>query len=76
MTFEKEKWLKIHDGQYEFKVLFILYADCDEKFREKIYQIKAERNCKTPYAEKINTHVLSRSQVCSTFACENVLYPL
>ena len=27
MPTEKEKWLKFHDGQYQFKVPFMLYAD-------------------------------------------------
>ena len=27
MPSEKEKWLKFHDGQYQFKVPFMLYAD-------------------------------------------------
>ena len=27
MSAEKEKWLKFHDGQYQFKVPFMLYAD-------------------------------------------------
>ena len=26
MPIEKEKWLKFHDGQYQFKVRFMLYA--------------------------------------------------
>ena len=27
MPTEEEKWLKFHDGQYQFKVSFMLYAD-------------------------------------------------
>ena len=27
MPTEKQKWLKFHDGQYKFKVSFMLYAD-------------------------------------------------
>ena len=27
MPTEEEKWLKFHDGQYQFKVPFMLYAD-------------------------------------------------
>ena len=27
MPSEKEKWLKFHDGQYQFKVPYMLYTD-------------------------------------------------
>ena len=27
MLTEKEKWLKLHDGQYQFKVPFMIFAD-------------------------------------------------
>ena len=50
MTFEKEKWLKFHDGQYLFKVPFMLYADfksilkpVDEHHMTKMNQMKTER---------------------------------
>ena len=53
---EKEKWLKFHNGQYQFKVPFMLYAGfesilkpVDERYREKINKMKAERKGKTPY---------------------------
>ena len=66
MASEKEKWLKFHDRQYQFKVPFMLYADfesilkpVDERYREKINKMKAERKGKTPYTEKKNTHVPS-----------------
>ena len=32
MPTEKEKWLKLHDGQYQFKVPFMLYADLKPDF--------------------------------------------
>ena len=79
MPTEKEKWLKFHDGQYQFKVLFMLYADfesilkpVDERYKEKMNTMKAERKGKAPYTEKINTHVLSGWCVYSTFAYGDV----
>ena len=48
MLTEKEKWLKIHDGQYQFKVQFMLYEDFEiilkpiyEWHREKMNTMKA-----------------------------------
>ena len=62
----KEKWLKFRNGNHQFKVPFMLYADfesilkpVDERYREKINKMKAERKGKTPYTENINTHVPS-----------------
>ena len=56
MPTQKEKWLKFHDGQYQFKVPFMLYADfqsilksVDERYRDKINTMKAERKGKAPY---------------------------
>ena len=83
MPSEKEKWLKFHDGQYQCKVPFVLYADfesilkpVDEQYREKMNRMKTQRKGKTPYTEKINTHVLSGWCVHSTFAYGDVLGPL
>ena len=66
MPSEIEKWLKFHDEGYQFKVLFMLYADLerilkpiDEEYREKMNKMKAERKGEAPYTEKINTHVTS-----------------
>ena len=57
---EKEKWLKFHDGQYQFKIPFILYADfesilkpVDELYKDEMNILKAEKKGKTPYTEKI-----------------------
>ena len=62
----KSTWLEFQDGQYQFKVPFMLYADfesilkpVDEKYREKMNQMKIERKDKKPYTEKINTYVSS-----------------
>ena len=74
MPTEKEKWLKFHDGQYQFKVPFMLYADfesilkpVDERCRNKMNTMKTERKGKASYTEKINTHVPSGWCVHSTF---------
>ena len=83
MPTEKEKWLKFHDGQYQFKVLFMLYADSesilkpvDERYRDKMNTMKAGRKGKASYTEKINTHVPSGWCVHSTFAYGDVPNPL
>ena len=76
---EKEKWLKFHNGQYQFKFLFMLYAEfesmlkqVDEPCREKMNKIKTKRKGKTLYTEKIITHVPSGWCVSSTFAYGDV----
>ena len=58
MPNEKGKWLKFHDRQYQFKVPFMLYADfesilkpVDERYRDKMNTMKAERKTKVPYME-------------------------
>ena len=83
MSTEKEKWLKFHDGQYQFMLPFILYADfegifkpVDEPYRDKMNTMKTERKVKASYTEKTNTHVPSGWCVHSTFACGDVLDPL
>ena len=83
MPHEKEKLLKLHDGQYQFKVPFMLYADfesilkpVDERYRYKMNRMKAGRKGKTSYSEKINTHVPSGWCVHSTFAYGDVPNPL
>ena len=54
MLTEKEKWLKFNDGQYQFKVPFMLYAhfesilkSVDERYRNKMNTMKTERKGKT-----------------------------
>ena len=83
MPTEKEKWLKFHDGQYQFILPFILYADfesilkpVDERCRDKMNTMKTERKRKAPYTEKINTHVPSGWFVHITFAYGHVPDPL
>ena len=83
MPTEKEKWLKFHDGQYQFMLPFMLYADfecilkpVDERNRDKMNRMNTKRKGKAPYTEKINTHVPSGWCVHSTFAYGDVPDPL
>ena len=83
MPTEKEKWLKFHDGQYQSKVPFILYADfesilkpVDERYRDRMNTMKTDRKGKASCTEKINTHVLSGWCVHSTFAFGDAPDPL
>ena len=71
----KKKWLKFHNGQYQFKVPFMLYADfesilkpVDEPYRNRMNTMKTEKKGKASFTEKINTHVPSGWCVHSTFA--------
>ena len=64
MPTENKKWSKFHNGQYPFKVPFMLYADLestlkpvDERYRDKMNTMKTERKGKASYREKINTHI-------------------
>ena len=70
MPFEKQKWLKFHDGQYQFKFPFMMYADLgsilkpvDERYRNKMNTMNTERKGKA-----LNTHVASGWFVHSSFA--------
>ena len=83
MSSEKEKWLKFHNGQYQFKVPFKLYADfesilkpVDERYKDKMNTMKVERKGKAPDMEKINTYIQSGWCVHSTFAYGDVSNPL
>ena len=83
MPTEKEKRLKFHDGQYQFMLPFMLYADfecilkpVDERNRDKMNRMNTKRKGKAPYTEKINTHVPSGWCVHSTFAYGDVSDPL
>ena len=82
MPTEKEKWLQYHDGQNQFKVPFMMYADfesilkpMDERYKEKMNQLKRERVGKS-YTERINEHIPSGWCVYSKFAYGNVPDPL
>ena len=83
MPTAEEKWLKFHDGQYQFKVPFMMYADFerilkpfDERYMDKMNTMKARRKGKASYTEKINTHVPSGWCVHSIFAYGDALNPL
>ena len=83
MPTEKDKWLKFHDGQCQFKVPFMLYADfesilkpLDERYKDKMNQLKTEREGKASYTEKLNTHVPSGWCVYSKFAYGDVPDPM
>ena len=80
MPAEKDKWLKFHDGQCQFKVPFILYANfesilksVDERCKDKMNQLKAKRKGKASYTEKLNTHVSSGWCVYSKLLTETSL---
>ena len=83
MPTEEQKWSKFYNGQYQFKVPFMLYVDfesilkpVDDRHRDKMNTMKAGTKGKAQYTEKINTHVLSGWCVRSTFAYGDVLNPL
>ena len=83
MLIEKEKWLKFHDGQYQFMLPFMLYADfegilkaVDERYRDKMNRMKTERKGNASCTESINIYVPSGWCVHSTFAYGDVLDPL
>ena len=66
MPNEKEKCLRFHDGQYQFMVPFMLYADIecilkpvDQRYRDRMNTMKTEIKGKASYTEKKNTHVPS-----------------
>ena len=83
MPSEEENWLKFHGGQYQFMLPFILYADSEsilkpvnERYRDSMNTMKAERKGKTSYMEKINRHVPSGWCVHITFAYGDLPNPL
>ena len=83
MSTEEKKWLKFHDGPYQFKVPFMLCEDFEsilkpvhELYRNKLNTMKAWRKGKASYTEKVNRHVPSGWCVHSTLAYEDVLDPL
>ena len=83
MTTEKEKWLKCHDGKYQFMLPFMQYADfksilkpVGERYRDKMHTMKTEGKGKAPYTKKITIHVPSGWCVHSTFAHGYVPDPL
>ena len=82
-SLKKKKWLKFQDRQYQFNVPFMLYTGSesilkpvDERYKDKMNTMKAERKGKTPYTEKINTHIQPGWCVHNTFAYGDVPDPL
>ena len=78
MRFEKGKLLKFHDGQYQFKVPFMLYADFasilkqeDDKQQDTMNQIKTEQKGQTA-----STHMPSGWCVHSALAYIDVLHSM
>ena len=83
MPEEREKWLKFHDGQCQFKVPFMLYADfesilkpVEERYKDEMSRMKAERGVEASYTEKLNTHIPSGWCVYSKFAYGDVSDPM
>ena len=70
MPMERDKWLKLFDGQCQFKVPFMLYADFESILKpvDDRHKVKGKKS----YTEKINLHVPSQWCVLSTFAYGDV----
>ena len=58
ITSEKENWLKSRNGQYQFKVPFMVYVDSEsvlkvvyEQYIKEMNQMKTKRKGKAPYKE-------------------------
>ena len=70
---KKSSFVKFHDGQYQFKVPFVMYAD----FEAVLKPIESpEPNPESPYTKVINHHIPSGFCVNSEFAygkVENLL---
>ena len=45
MPEERDKWLKFHDGQCQFKVPFMLYADFESILKPMDKRYKAKMSC-------------------------------
>ena len=75
--------VEIHDGQCQFKVPFMLYADFEsilkpmnERHKAKMSCMKAERKGKTSFMDKVNTDMPSGWCVYSKFAYGDIPDPL
>ena len=75
MPSKDEKWLKYHDGQYQFKVPFVMYADFEsilipvkERYEDSMKELKNKRKGTESYTKKVNRHVPSGWCVHSKFA--------
>ena len=63
----KEKWLKFHNGKYQFKVPFMLYADfesilkpVDERYRDRMKTMNTERKGKASVRMVCTQHLYLR----------------
>ena len=73
MSFEQEKWFKLHDGQNQFKFRFMLQAGFEGILKPIIVQHKDRTNqMKTEGKSKINTHVPSRWHVHGTIGYRDI----
>ena len=83
MPAEKDKWLKFHDGQCQFKVPFMMHADFEsilkpvyDRYKDNMKQMRSKRKSKDSYTEKINTHIPSGWSVLGKFAYGDVPDPM
>ena len=77
---EEDEWVQYHDGQYQFKVPFAIYADFESILKpmddkDRMNQLKAKQTGGS-YTERINRHVPSGWCVYSKFAYGEVQDPL
>ena len=75
MPTEEKKWLKFHDGQYQFKVPFMLYADfesilkpVDERSMDRMNTMKAEKKRQGTIHGK-DKHTCTVRMVCTQHLC-------
>ena len=59
MSTEQRKWLKFHDGKYQFRVAFMRYADFEsilkpvhERYRDRMNTMKTERKGTASYTKR------------------------
>ena len=83
MPSKDEKWLKYHDGQYQFKVPFVMYAEFEsilipvkERYEDRMKELKNNRKGTESYTKKVNRHVHSGWCVHSKFAYGDIQEPL
>ena len=77
MPTEEEKWLKFHNGQHQFKVPFMLYADFEstlkpvvnERYRDKMNTMKAERKGKASVICRKDKQTCTVRMVSTQYLC-------
>ncbi|XP_057310567.1 uncharacterized protein LOC130648531 [Hydractinia symbiolongicarpus] len=70
MPSEKKKWLYYKDGQQQFKIPFAIYADFESLL------IPMKENARETKTKKLNKHVPCGWCTYSTFAYDDISYPL